>query len=464
MGIIFDYTLTEGIAQLSYLIGDDAEGTAAIIDPRPDCKIYLKWARRHGVAITHVLDTHNHADYMSGARELAAKTGATIYLAPEPDQEYHFDFEAIRDGDRFAFGDTVLTARHTPGHTPMHMAFEAAVKEKSDPWCVFTGDSLFVASVGRPDLAGRTEELSRALYDTIYKYFLKLDDGVIIYPCHGKGSACGPHIGDRLQSTIGYERHANAFLQFKNVEDFVQSVKDSAPAEPTHYARLKKTNAVGPPVTGGRPVIRALPPKEFQEAVKSGEAVVVDCRSMLAFGGGHVPCAINIPGGGELSVYAGWMLDADKPMLLILDDETPLDDVLALFMRTGFVLFSGYLAGGMKAWNNTGLPLATTPQVSVHEVKAHGGDWQILDVRAPEEWEEGHIPGATHFFVADLPEGMPQLDRKQPVVTYCGTGYRASIAASMLQAEGFEDVRTVPGSWTAWNACGYPIAESGENP
>jgi hydroxyacylglutathione hydrolase len=456
--MVFKYDLAEGIAQLSYLIGDDSAGVAAVIDPRPDCDIYLTWARNFGVAITHIIETHNHADFMSGARELSKRCGAPIHLAPEPDQDYGFEFQNIDDATVFSFGSTTLTARKTPGHTLAHIALEGAEQGKEEnPWGVFTGDSLFVNSAGRPDLSDQAERLTGLLYDTLYEYFLGLDDAVIIYPCHGKGSACGANIGDRLQSTIGYERRNNPFLQFDTREEFSVFVKSGSPPEPTHYARLKRTNAHGPPVLGGQPAIPGLPPNAFLQAAESAKFQVVDSRSILAFSGGYVPGAINIADQAELSVYAGWMLDPEKPILLIVEDDTRLDRVLDLFRRTGFVQFAGYLAGGMTAWANAGMSLETLPQISIHELRANGRDTQILDVRSPQEWKEGHIPGASHYFIGDMRTGMPDLDKKKPVTTYCGSGYRASIAASILQANGFEAVQNVPGSWNAWQSAGYPV-------
>lgn len=458
MGLVLKSDFADGIAQLSYLVGDDSTRTAAVIDPRPDCSIYLSWARQSGLAITHVIETHNHADFMSGARELSNQCHAPIYLAPEEDKRYGFEFEPIVEGTIFEFGSTVLTVRATPGHTPTHLALEAAEAGKeATPWGVFTGDSLFVNSAGRPDLADQDEELASLLYETLYDYFLKLDDGVIIYPGHGKGSACGADIGDRPQSTIGYERLNNPFLQFDSREAFVKFVTEGAPPEPAHYARLKETNAAGPPVLGRHAPIRGLSPYAFHQAMQSREKVVVDTRSIHAFGGAHIPGAMNIAARPVLSVYAGWMLEVDRPILLVVDDDKRLESVLDLFHRTGFVLFDGYLAGGMTAWERAGMLLASLPQISVHDLRADGRYSHILDVRSPQEWQAGHVPGATHFFIGDMRDKLPDLDKKESIATYCGSGYRATIAASILKSAGFEDVSNVLGSWSAWQTAGFPV-------
>jgi hydroxyacylglutathione hydrolase len=464
MTMVFRRIETPGIAQLSYLIGDDKSGTAAVIDPRPHVEIYLQIARSQGVAITHIFETHIHADFMSGARELVARLGsARLCASGEGGAEYGFPVDRIGDGDQFEFGSALLTARHTPGHTPEHLAYEIAEKKRPEaPWGVFTGDALFVGSAGRPDLLGddQTDELVQQLFHTLGDYFLELDDGVIIYPCHGSGSACGADIGDRPMSSVGFERRFNPFLQYDDLGEFKKFVEKGAPPEPHHYKRLKKTNAKGPPVLGALPPLPGLPTAEFQAAIERGDAQLVDTRQMLAFGGGHIPGAINIGPRPELSVWAGQMLDAEKPILLVVEDETNLDWIQWLFVNTGFTRFAGYLTGGMKAWENAGLPLAKTPQATVHEVKEHEDEWQLLDVRSPSEWEDGHVPGARHYFVGDMRnggDGVAGLKRNKPVAVYCDSGYRASIAASILQKRGFGDVRNVPGSWQAWKNSDYPV-------
>lgn len=339
------------------------------------------------------------------------------------------------------------------------------VAERDRPdalWGIFTGDSLFAGSAGRPDLLGdeQTEQLVEQLFRTLREFYLRLDDGVLLYPGHGAGSACGAAIGDRPMSTIGHERRHNPFLQLADLERFKRFVREGAPPEPHHYKRLKKVNAGGPRVLRGLPIVPPLPVGRFREAVERGDATLVDVRSMLAFGGGHIRGALNIGPRAELSVWAGQMLDPERPILLVAEDETDLDGLVALFLRTGFTEFAGYLVGGMKSWDNAGLPLETTPQLSVHELRRARDEVQILDVRAPEEWEGGHIPGARHRFIADmrddgsLPDGF---DAKRPIAVYCDSGYRASLVASLLQARGYRDVRNVPGSWQAWTKAGYPV-------
>ena len=305
MALILEQVHTEGIAELSYLIGDDKTGQGAVIDPRADVEVYVELARKRKVAITHIFESHIHADLVSGACELAARVQtAQIFVSAEGKARYGFKHKALRDKDRFEFGELVLTIRHTPGHTPEHIAFEAAEKEHlPKPWGIFTGDSLFVNSAGRPDLMGgdQAEELAEQLFDTLYGFYLKLDDDVIIYPNHGHGSPCGASIGDRLSSTIGYERRFNPFLQHPKKSDFKKYALSTAPPEPTYYKRMKKLNAHGPEVIGHLPLVPALPPKAFNAAI--GGALLIDTRQMLAFGGGHIASALNF--GASLSCRPG---------------------------------------------------------------------------------------------------------------------------------------------------------------
>jgi hydroxyacylglutathione hydrolase len=460
VSLILESVQTEGIAELSYLIGDDKTGTAAVIDPRADVEIYVELARKRKVSITHVFETHIHADLVSGARELADRVQtAKIFVSEEGEAKYEFEHKAVKDGDSYEFGDLVLTARHTPGHTPEHVSYEAAEKKRAPkPWGVFTGDSLFVNSAGRPDLMGsdQAEKLAEELYDTLYSYYLKLSDDVIIYPTHGHGSPCGASIGDRLTSTIGYERQFNPFLQHPDKDEFKEYALSTAPPEPTYYKRMKKLNAKGPEIIGNLPLVPGLPPKAFDEAVKRGDCVLVDTRSMLAFGGGHIQGALNIAGLPELSIWAGWLLDPKQSILLVLESDNEVDKVVPLFLRTGYTKFAGYLVGGMKAWDNAGLPLLEVDQITVHEVKERADELQIVDVRSPDEWKEGHIPGAIHTFLPELEKRAGELNKKKPVAVYCDSGYRASLGASILQQEGLE-VHNVPGSWQAWKNAKYPI-------
>ena len=461
MALIFERIQTEGIAELSYLLGDDSEGVAAIFDPTPDVEKYVELAREKKVSITHIFETHIHADLVSGARELCDRVqSAKVFVSHEEGAKYGFDHEKLADGDQFTFGKTIVTVRHTPGHTPEHVSYVVAEKDHPDtPWGVLTGDSLFVNSAGRPDLLGssETEALTKKLFHTLRDYFLTLPDSVMIFPAHGHGSPCGADIGDRLQSTIGHERKFNPYLQIADFEKFKEHALGSAPPVPTYYPRMKKVNAKGPEILGNLPRVPALPSKVFKEAVEKKEGVLVDTRMMLAFGGGHIKGALSIGGSPMLSIWAGWLLEPDEPILLVLDSDSEIDEVVKLFLRTGYTKFAGYLAGGMKAWDNAGFELEEVGQMTVHDVKDAGSRLQILDVRSPGEWKDGHIPGAQHTFLPDLRKKVAELDREKPTAVYCDSGYRASIGTSILKQEDFKCVCNIPGSWQAWMKAKFPI-------
>src|SRR5881409_4110374 len=383
MSLVFKTIQTEGIAELSYIVGDDDEGIAAVFDPRPDCDIYIDMAREAGVAITHIFETHIHADLVSGSRELCARLeSAKIFVSHEGGAEYKFEVEKIKDADGFTFGEVLITARHTPGHTPEHVAYLLADTELPDePWGILTGDSLFVSSAGRPDLLGEkhTKQLAEQQFHTLRDFYLKMPDHVMIYPNHGAGSPCGADIGARLSSTIGYERKFNKFLQFTDAKGFTDYAIKTPPPVPHYYPIMKKVNAEGPKVLGNLPRVPALTPKAFNDAIEKKAGVLVDVRNMLAFGGGHIAGALNIGGTPILSIWAGWMLDSEKPILLVMESDEDLERIVRLFVRTGFTKFAGYLIGGMKAWHAAGFPLERVGQMSVHELNERKPSLQVLD-------------------------------------------------------------------------------------
>jgi hydroxyacylglutathione hydrolase len=463
MSLVFETIPTEGLAEISYLVGDDEEGVAAVFDPRADVEVYVELARARNVSITHIFETHIHADLVSGARELCSRLeSAKIFVSHEGGAKYGFENESVRDGDQFRLGLVVITARHTPGHTPEHISYLLAEEEHPEtPWGVLTGDSLFVSSAGRPDLLGesQTEKLAAQQFHTLHDFYLKLPDSVIIYPAHGSGSPCGAEIGDRLNSTIGYERPFNPFLQFKDVQSFTRYAVATAPPIPKYYPVMKKVNAEGPEILGGLPRVPALPPKAFKKAWEEKASVLVDTRTMLAFGGSHIPGALNIGGSPMLSIWAGALLDPDQPILLVLENDNDLNEIVRLFIRTGFTKFAGYLVGGMKAWDNAGFRLAQVGQMTVHELKDAGDRLQIVDVRSQREWKGGHVPGARHIFLPELRKRANELDKSKPTAVYCASGYRSSIGASILKQEGFGTVINIPGSWHAWKQSEFPIED-----
>ena len=459
--VIFETVRTDGLAHLSYLIGDRSLGHAAVIDPRRDVDAYLELARKHRLTITHAIEPHIHADFVSGSRELAARTGtAKIYVGVESGAKYGFAHEPLRDGSRIKIGAVTLTAMHTPGHTPEHMAYLA--EENGNSWGFFSGDFLFADSVGRPDLLGaaQTPGLAKALFHSLRAALEPLPDALPLYPAHGAGSPCGANICDR-QSTIGNERRHNPALQFIDESAFIDWVLRTAPPMPRYYPRMKRINAQGPEVLNGLPTVECLEPAEFRQRLAAGKVQLIDNRQMLAFGGGHIDGAWNFGPRAELSLWAGWMLDETLPIALVLPRDEDLPEVLRQLLRVGFTKFAGCLKGSMEAWVSSGLPVQGLAQVPVHELNTllPPRDFQLLDVRSPHEWDEGHLPGARYLFLGELREKLKDLNPDKPVVVYCATGYRSSLAASLLQASGFRKVQNVPGSYTAWTAAGFPVVK-----
>src|SRR5262245_42853072 len=452
--VIFETVRTDGLAHLSYLIGDRDSGHAAVIDPRRDVDVYLELARQLHLTITHAIETHVHADFVSGSRELAAHTGtARVHVSVEGGARYGFPHEPLRGGARVELGAVTLTAVHTPGHTPEHLAYLAT--ESGTPWGFFSGDFLFADSVGRPDLLGadQTPGLARALFRSLRTALAPLPDAVPLYPAHGAGSPCGANICDR-QSTVGHERRHNPALQFTDEAAFTDWVLRTAPPMPRYYPRMKRINAQGPEVLNGPPAVEWLEPRAFRRRLAAGDVQLIDNRDMLAFGGGHLAGAWNIGPRPELSLWAGWMLDPAKPLALVLPRDGDLPEVLRQFLRVGLTTFAGCLKGGMEAWVTAGLPVQGLAQVPVQEPNKlpPPRDLQLLDVRSPREWDGGHLPGARYLFLGELPEKLRDLTPDKPVVVYCASGYRSSLAASLLQASGFSNVRNVPGSYAAWTA------------
>ena len=460
MALVLEQINTEGLAQLSYLVGDTAAGVAAVIDPRRDVDVYLNRARELGLRITHIIETHIHADFVSGSHELQARIQVPIYGGTTSD--YQFDYEPLEDGQTLNLGHITLTAVHTPGHTPEHISLLLSDAKQGDaPFGIFTGDFVFNLDVGRPDLLGGGTErkLAAQLFHSIFDTLLPMGDRLEIYPCHGAGSACGKAIGDRTQSTIGNERIFNSAFQQRSESEFVEWLLGDMPEPPRHYSRLKQVNAKGAPVKG---CLQAPPPlsvAQFQEQMTDESTVIVDTRSMLAFGGGHIPGALNIGLGASFPSWAGWMLEPDQAILLVVESPDDLKRASADLFRLGFDNVRGYLHNGMTSWQLAGLPLRRILQMTVDELNRvrEQESVMVLDVRTDQEFLAGAVPDAHHVFVPHLATNLDRLDASKTIATYCGSGYRSSIAASLLQQQGFPKVVNIPGAWSAWQASDLPV-------
>jgi hydroxyacylglutathione hydrolase len=451
-----------GLAQYSYVISDD--GKAVIIDPIRDIDRYTIYAAQQGLQITYVLETHIHADFAAGSTALGAATGAELALsAYDAGEHYRYAMahRALRDGDAIEAGSVRIQALHTPGHTPEHLSFLVFDGERSatTPVALFSGDFLFVGSLGRPDLLGEAAKvgLAHELYRSLHERIRALPDSVAIYPGHGAGSLCGAGMSDRAESTLGYERVTNHLFQLTE-EDFVAEIVGSVPPMPRYYPRMKEMNAQGAPVLADLPGGKALSVAEVKSLAGRGDTIVLDVRGPEAFGGAHINGAIHIGAGQNLSLWAGWLLDADKRLVLVGDAG---DDEAArrALLRVGLDGVEGFLAKGMPAWIDAGLEFARTTQVSTQEVFERAREWMVCDVRSDQEWEGGHIEGATHIMLGELAGRMGELAKDRPIVAVCGSGYRSSIAASLLAQRGFCDVRSMAGGMGAWQRQDLPLSE-----
>lgn len=462
MGLVLEQIKSPGLAQLSYIVGDDSAGVAAVIDPRRDVEIYLNRARELGLRLTHAIETHIHADFVSGARELQASLDIPVVGGRSKD--YQFDYQPLTTGETITLGEVTLEALYTPGHTPEHVSLLLSdTKQGEQPFAIFTGDCLFNLDVGRPDLLGEDTKkpLARQLHDSLFNQLMPLGDRMEIYPCHGAGSACGKSIGDRTQTTIGNERLFNPALQDRSPEEFVDWLLSDMPEPPRHYARLKKVNAAGAPLRGCLQAPQSLSAEAFRQQMEQRDTVVIDTRSMLAFGGGHIPGAINIGLESSFPSWVGWLIDPEQAILLITEGPEALCQVSEHLFRIGYDNVVGYLHGGMTNWQTAGRPLQSITQMPVQELDENldKQDLTILDVRSDQEFLDGAVPGAQHIYLPHLEENMSQLDHTKTVATYCGSGYRASIAASLLQKHGFASVANIPGSWGAWQSSDLPVEQ-----
>lgn len=446
----------KGLAHSSYLLscGDQC----AIVDPQRDIDVYLQAAEDMGLNVTHILETHLHADFISGHIDLAAATGATIYAPKSAGCE--FDHVPVSEGDTIQIGNMTLTVLETPGHTPEHISYVVVDNVRGpEPAAVFCGDTLFVGDVGRPDLfPGQAEELANKLYSSLHDKLLKLPDFCEVYPAHGAGSLCGRAMGAKRSSTIGYERLYNAALQIKDKAQFVESLTTNMPAAPDHFSRCSAINGAGPAKVADLPKLTCLKPAEFRKAAERDGVIVVDIRSFESFGGMHIPGAYHLDFGGNFSTFAGWILPPDAEILLVGDCEEQAAEAAVLLRRVGLDNVTAALHGGMFSWAKAGFPLAYVEQMSAHDVNRTitGGDGIVLlDVRAVTEYAQHHIEGAVNIPAPAVRTRYTELDPNARIVVICGTGHRSSMAASLLKQRGFKDVVNASGGMTGYTAAGF---------
>ncbi len=465
--MFFQQVYDKTLAQASYFVGCQKEGVAIVIDPRRDVDIYLEIAQQNKMKITHVAETHIHADFLSGSRELAALTGAQLYLSDEggPDWQYEFPHVGLRDGDVIKVGNLSLQVLHTPGHTPESISFLLTDHPASDkPVMLFTGDFVFVGDVGRPDLLekaagikGTQEAGARQLYRSLQR-FAALPDYVQVWPGHGAGSACGKALGAVPSSTVGYEKIRNWAFQYSNDEEgFVRFLLTDQPEPPRYFAAMKRLNKIDRPLLVQVPRLRKLSVEEFTDHWSKG-IKVIDTRSKTDFAAGFIPGSLNIQGNNAFATWAGWFIGYDEPFVLIAADGQ-IEDLTRKLMRIGLDNAIGYIddVGAWAAY--AGKSLEKARLISLDEFKAMkaANNIQIVDLRGATEYKAGHIEGADHIFVGYLEQHLEKISRERPVVVHCQAGDRSSIGYSLLRRHAFDNVLNYSGGISEWVNSGNPI-------
>jgi hydroxyacylglutathione hydrolase len=454
----------EGLGHLSTLVADESAGVAAVVDPRRDVDIYLDAARDAGLRISHVVETHLHNDYVSGGRDLAALTGATHVIGSGAHLGH--DHRPVADGDSFDVGSIRFRTLDTPGHTPEHVSYAVADTSRADePFLLLTGGSLLVGAVGRTDLLGadNARPFAAAMYRSLHDVVLPHEDSVMVYPTHGAGSLCSTGIASTSWSTIGFERRHDPLLAPMEVDAFARALLAGQPTFPRYFARMRPMNQAGPrPFGGVVPAIEALAGDRL-EAALAGGAVVVDARQSEAHAAARIPGSLSIPAGSSFGTWLGWVVDAETPVVLLVDGVADLDDLSRQAMRIGYEAMAGYIEGGFAAWRRSGRPAEVGRPYDVDALArelARGGPGApfVIDVRQASEFEAGHVPGSIHIGAGELPGRLDALPRDRDIATICASGYRSSVAASLLRASGFGRVIAVRGGLPDWEARGYPVA------
>ncbi len=453
----FKQLVKEDLGCASYIVGCTSAGTCAIIDPRLDMvDDILELTATKGLQVKAVIETHNHADHISGHGELSRRTGAEIYVHEQADVKY--PHKILKDGDELQFGVARLRVIHTPGHRPEHISLTVSDTSRSnDPWLVLTGDSLFIGDIARPDLAVPGEEGASVLYDSIFNRLLKLDDGVEVYPAHVAGSLCGRGMSSRTSSTIGFERKHNTAATPRSRMEFIRDMNDNLPQRPPNMYNIIERNRDDFAHVESPLYPKPLDAHTFQREIENG-ALVIDTRSPRAFGEGHIPGSIHVYlRSSSFATRVGFVVSPENRLLLVLKNEGELHTAINQLSIVGFDQVVGYLDGGMSTWQEAGLPIQQLSQIAVETLHSMRHDLKILDVRDKSEWEEGHIKGATHIPYYFLVQRLQELDNTQPLALICASGQRSSIACSLLQKNGFTQLFNVVGGMDAWNEAGLEI-------
>lgn len=467
--MFFQHVYDKSLAQASYVIGCQAMGEAIVIDAQRDTDIYLDIAKQNNLRITHLVETHIHADFLCGSRELAAITGATMYLSDEGGEEWQYQFphKGLKDGDIIKVGNLTLEVMHTPGHTPESISFLLTDHPATDkPVMIFTGDFVFVGDIGRPDLlekaaglVGTKEAGAKQLFQSLKK-FAALPEYIQVWSAHGAGSACGKALGAVHSSTVGYEKIRNWALQYEEDEKgFTDYLLADQPEPPKYFAMMKQLNKVNRPLLTEVPKHPRLSKDQFVSAQEKG-IKVIDTRNKIDFANGFIPGSFNIQGNNSFSTWCGWLLNYQEQFILIAKDNQ-MEDLTRKLMRIGLDNAYGYIS----EVKDLGIALQTADVVSLEEFKTYINkeEVQIIDVRGASEYEAGHIDGAENVFVGTLSENLDKISRGKPVVIHCQSGDRSAIAYSILRRNGFENVKNFSGGMKEWLAAeGKTVGCNGE--
>ncbi|MFZ2040956.1 MAG: MBL fold metallo-hydrolase [Desulfobacterales bacterium] len=456
----FNQIAVPGLGCLSYVIGCPKAKAMAVVDPKRDIQDYLNIAREEGMQVTHVFNTHVHADHVSGDQELRYATGADIYIHESAPVKYRH--KAITEGDVFEIGAAKIEVLHTPGHTPNAVSLLVTDRARSEePQMILTGDLLFVGDIGRPDLPGNEilDEQVQNLYNSLYGKLGPFPDHLEVFPAHGEGSLCGRGMSAKKSSTLGYERRANPMLRFPDFASFKAEVMSAFPVRPKSFSHIIQTNLKGAPTLDACPMDKRLTPKQFEQMIADG-ATVIDARDSAAFGGFHIPGSINIGFEKQLANWVGMVVDPTAEIVLVVADHEDYDRMVTELHRIGYDLIFGYLSGGIMAWLMSGRAVDQLEQTSAQQLSARlaGNGMRVIDVRTPAEWQSGHIARAEHFPLTRILEGQyPQAPKDEELVLHCGSGYRSNIAASLLRQAGFSRVKSLAGGAFAWSNAGFAL-------
>lgn len=444
------------LAHASYLLGSDGE--AVVVDPQRDVEIYLEAASQHRLEIRHIFETHLHADFVSGHKELAARTGAQIYIGAAANAR--FSHVPLKDGFGLRFGHAKIEVLETPGHTLESICLVITDEEKSSsPWAVLTGDTLFIGDVGRPDLSPTHTpiQLAGLLYDSLHTKLLKLPDEVVVYPAHGAGSLCGRNMRAERSSTIGTERLTNYALQIASRDEFIRQLTSNLPARPDYFLKDAEINREGATALADLPPLPRLSAAQVKAQIAEG-ILALDVRPTERFAAGYIPGSVNIALSGQFATWAGTILGVAARPILIADNEEQISEARVRLARVGIDGEPGYIVDAVDEWSRAGFRLDTLPQITVRDLadrKANGA-WQVLDVRREQEWRTGHIADAELCPLDRFANQVPWLNKSQPLAVHCKSGYRSTIACSLLKKAGYENVTNVVGGFDAWTEAKLP--------